>query len=132
MLADRRRTVVATSIAAAVLALFFLDPATDAVFPSCPLYWLTGWYCPGCGTLRAMHALLHGQIQLALHDNPLAVVAVFVSVETAVANRLLAGVARIGVWNLTDPAAVRLVITVTIVFGIVRNIPARPFVWMIP
>src|SRR5690606_2629375 len=36
-----------------------VDPATG-ILPSCPFYTLTHWYCPGCGSQRALHALLHG------------------------------------------------------------------------
>lgn len=64
------------AVATTAVALYALDPATSAVFPSCPLRAWTGWLCPGCGTLRAMHALLHGSIVAALQANALATVAV--------------------------------------------------------
>lgn len=43
--------------------------AADYIF-YCPLYDLTGLYCPGCGGTRSLTALLHGDILLALHENP--------------------------------------------------------------
>lgn len=59
----------------AVLALLcFFDPSTSAIFPPCPTNALTSLYCPGCGTLRAMHALLHGDLKEALSQNILAVI----------------------------------------------------------
>lgn len=59
----------------AVLALLcFFDPSTSAIFPPCPTNALTSLYCPGCGTLRAMHALLHGDVKEALSQNILAVI----------------------------------------------------------
>lgn len=61
--------------AIAVLALLcFFDPSTSAIFPPCPTNALTSLYCPGCGTLRAMHALLHGDLKEALSQNILAVI----------------------------------------------------------
>ena len=61
--------------AIAVLALLcFFDPSTSAIFPPCPTNALTSLYCPGCGTLRAMHALLHGDVKEALSQNILAVI----------------------------------------------------------
>src|SRR5579864_3071422 len=51
--------------------LFVFDPATTAMFPPCPVRYLTGWYCPGCGSLRAIHQLLHGNLQAAWAMNPL-------------------------------------------------------------
>lgn len=61
--------------AIAVLALLcFFDPSTSAFFPPCPTNALTSLYCPGCGTLRAMHALLHGDVKEALSQNILAVI----------------------------------------------------------
>lgn len=53
---------------------FFLDPAQH-FFPKCPFLWLTGWKCPGCGSQRAVHQLLHGQILEALRLNFLFVLA---------------------------------------------------------
>lgn len=60
-------------IAAAALLLAF-DPATTWWFPSCPFRTLTGWQCPLCGSLRALHALLRGSPADALACNPLTVV----------------------------------------------------------
>ena len=56
---------------AAAGVLFVFDPAVTVWFPSCPLNTLTGWLCPFCGSLRAVHALLHGHIEAALRFNPL-------------------------------------------------------------
>jgi hypothetical protein len=60
-------------IAAAATVLYWFDPSGARFFPRCPLYLLTGLYCPGCGGLRAAHALLHSRISDALAWNPLVV-----------------------------------------------------------
>ena len=59
---------------AAIVAVF--DPAVTWWFPSCPFYALTGWLCPLCGSLRAVHALLHGAPRAAWGFNPLTTAAV--------------------------------------------------------
>ena len=38
--------------------------------PRCPSKLITGYDCPGCGTQRALHALLHGDIAGAWRFNP--------------------------------------------------------------
>ena len=55
-----------------------VDPERPGHYPGCPFLALTGWFCPGCGTLRAVHALAHGDLTTALSRNPLAVGAVAV------------------------------------------------------
>ena len=65
------RTALALAAAAALVAAF--DPAATWWFPSCPFHALTGWLCPLCGSLRAVHALLHGSLLGALTFNPLIV-----------------------------------------------------------
>lgn len=45
-------------------------------FPPCPFYTLTGWRCPGCGSQRAIHQLLNGNVIAAWHYNPLMVAAI--------------------------------------------------------
>jgi hypothetical protein len=57
-----------------VWALAALDPAVTWWFPSCPFYAITGWLCPLCGSLRAVHALLVGHPLAALAFNPLTIV----------------------------------------------------------
>ena len=53
--------------AAAVLAaaLFFFDPATYGFYPPCLFKTIFGAQCPGCGSLRAIHQLLHGNVAAA-------------------------------------------------------------------
>ena len=65
-------------LAAAVAALAYVgavDPERPGHYPGCPFLLVTGWYCPGCGTLRALHALTHGDLTTAVERNLLAVCA---------------------------------------------------------
>lgn len=53
-----------------------VNPATSGHYPTCPLYQHTGLLCPGCGGLRCLHALAHGDLPAALRANlPLVLVA---------------------------------------------------------
>ncbi len=47
---------------ALVLVYFTFDPSEGKLFPKCPFLLLTGYQCPGCGSQRAIHCLLHGDI----------------------------------------------------------------------
>ncbi|MEY9874903.1 hypothetical protein ABH931_004403 [Streptacidiphilus sp. MAP12-33] len=59
--------------AAATAYVGVVDPNRPGHYPVCPFLALTGWWCPGCGGLRAVHALTRGDLGTALHDNVLAV-----------------------------------------------------------
>jgi len=50
--------------------LYLYNPQDISLFPRCPFYALTGYKCPGCGTLRAIHALLHLRVADAFKLNP--------------------------------------------------------------
>ena len=57
------------------LTLYCLDPSTPGTYPVCPSKLLTGSFdCPGCGTLRMLHNVLHFRILKAFLFNPLAFV----------------------------------------------------------
>jgi len=111
---------------AALPVLFFVDPAQAAAFAPCPFRWATGWLCPGCGSLRAMHALLHGDFLRAVAFNPLMIVLLpllalllgrhFVSLLRDSAERPLP--ARV-VWAL---------LALTLLYTVARNLPFWPAV----
>ncbi|HZY61934.1 MAG TPA: DUF2752 domain-containing protein [Edaphobacter sp.] len=61
--------LVLTALCAAVLFLF--PPEKYSFYPQCPIYRLLHVQCPGCGTTRALAALLHGHIAEALRFNAL-------------------------------------------------------------
>lgn len=60
-------------MAMVVSALLWWRHPVDLGIPTCPSLTVTGLYCPGCGTLRAGHHLLHFHWLDALRHNPLTV-----------------------------------------------------------
>ncbi|MFD7454988.1 DUF2752 domain-containing protein [Kitasatospora sp. NPDC059827] len=72
-----RRTVPPLAALAAVAVpagyVAAVDPNAPGHYPDCPFLAATGWWCPGCGGLRCVHALAHGDLTGALHDNAVAV-----------------------------------------------------------
>lgn len=67
---------VAAAAVGATVYLAAVNPHEGGNYPTCPSLLITGWYCPGCGTLRAIHDLAHGDVMGALGMNILAVVAI--------------------------------------------------------
>jgi hypothetical protein len=65
-----RPAVVAASAVAALAWVGSVDPNEPGHYPTCPFLAVTGWFCPGCGSLRALHALVHGDLRSALARNP--------------------------------------------------------------
>jgi len=130
-----RRTLLAgeaTMVAFVLYALHRFDPATTEVLPVCPFRYLTGYYCPGCGSLRALHQLLHGNLVAALGYNPLMVFTLpFVIYWLASQARLL--------WSgLPLPApsiparSVWVLLSVILSFWFLRNLPQYPFALLAP
>ena len=75
-----RRSLVITVVIVLLLVFGFIyyaiDPATSTVFPRCTFLTITGYKCPGCGSQRAIHALLNGDIKGALGYNAMLIVAI--------------------------------------------------------
>src|SRR5690606_10121696 len=55
-----------------ILIYYFFNPSSVFSIP-CPMYYISGFYCPGCGSQRAIHSLLHGDIHGAFRFNSLMV-----------------------------------------------------------
>ena len=118
--------------AVATVVLFLFDPTRSAIYPVCHFHRLTGWHCPGCGSLRALHHLTHGDFVAAFNCNPLLIVSL--PVLAWVASRRL-------IWRRSNPtplpssvkhAAPWIIVGVVVLFGILRNLPYPAFVWMSP
>lgn len=71
-----RAAVIIFITAVSILTLFLLNPAEYTYHPPCYLYLITGKLCPGCGGMRGMHLLLHGNIIDALKYNLLLPIAI--------------------------------------------------------
>ena len=60
---------LAASAVAGAAVLYRFPPQENSFYPRCPFFALTNHLCPGCGTTRALAALLHGHFVTALHYN---------------------------------------------------------------
>src|SRR5919106_4458948 len=74
----RRSTVIAiwSLLAVGAVYLFIFEPGRSGFFPICPFRFLTSFQCPGCGTTRALHQILHGHIVTAFTLNPLFLISI--------------------------------------------------------
>ena len=68
-------TGLALLAVAGMAVLYAFDPRNAGLYPACLFLGLTGCYCPGCGTLRALHVLLRGDVIGAIGYNVLTVLA---------------------------------------------------------
>jgi hypothetical protein len=80
-LTNKKRIILIVSIiiggAAAAVLYGLFDPAKYAFFPKCPFVILTGGLrCPGCGSQRALHALLHLDVKDAFLYNPMVIISI--------------------------------------------------------
>jgi Protein of unknown function (DUF2752) len=114
-------------LAGAATYLFLFDPAKGIGYPSCPFRMLTGWQCPGCGTTRALHQLLHGHPVTAFELNPLLIVALpliafalFTYTRSAISNKEITS-------TLLPAKYSWVIFGVIITFWVFRNTPLYPF-----
>lgn len=111
------------------LVVYFFDPSQTSIYPGCTFHRLTGLNCPGCGSTRALYALLHGRWRVAAHDNILFLATLAVLI-------LRAGWMAVNRWRKQPPislvpsSAAFVWLIVAIIFGVLRNLP--PFAFLSP
>jgi hypothetical protein len=133
-----RAQIVAAACACAGASAFLyaVDPNRHAVYPQCLLYRTTGIYCAGCGATRAIHALLHGRVLEALHDNALFILALPPLLFLAGSYTLSAWRSRVWpeVWVENRSLARRGIGILFLLLGFMalRNLPGWPFDWLKP
>jgi hypothetical protein len=123
--------LTAAVLAGGVWILWHHDPnAPHSRLPPCVFLSLTGWFCPGCGITRALHALVHGDLARAFAMNPLALIVIPLIPLMLLDARgfrphWLQPVMKIAMepklWIFAIPA-----------YWVARNLPWWPFVWLAP
>jgi len=131
---DRMRGPLVTAglVGGLTLALHFRDPHDSGSWGFCPWAALTGYYCPGCGGLRAVNDLTNGDVVGAASSNLVFVLLVPVLVlwwlrwtrrAWSGAKEPEHGIRHPGVW-------IALFAVVLVAFGVLRNLPSGS--WLAP
>lgn len=122
--------MIGAGVVAVGFIYFILDPAAGYL-PECPFYQFTHLYCPGCGTQRGIHALLHGNISDAFAYNPLMIFSlIYVATEGVIwlVKRRLTHLRSVSSYRYTP----WIIFVLVMVFWVTRNIPFAPFTLLAP
>lgn len=68
--------LVSLGVVIALAVYFSYSPEESSFFPQCPFHYITGYDCPGCGSQRALHHILHLRFESAFVANPFMVLAI--------------------------------------------------------
>ena len=127
---NERRRLAHLSLAAVVLfaavvatVLYRFPPTAYSFYPLCPIHEYLHVLCPGCGTTRALYALLHGRVAEALRLNPLTIA---IALPLAVAYGVIAYARAVRNetfrWPQIPTPAVYAGVGVAIGFMVLRNL----------
>lgn len=110
------------AVAFALAILLRFPPEQYRLYPQCPFYQFFHLECPGCGSTRALAALLHGDIAAAMHFNGLFTMLFPVAVSYGIP-LYIQFLRRQPMRFLRLPfAGVLTLLTVALLFGISRNL----------
>jgi len=112
----------ALTVACLLIVLYLFSPDQYPFYPRCLLHSWTGLQCPGCGSLRAAHHLVHGQIGAAFRLNALFVLSLAVGLLAGAGLLLKRFTGRDYLQILRRPLWIWILAAVLVVFGIGRNV----------
>jgi hypothetical protein len=122
-LADLARTAWPAAFMLLGAALLLVFPPTQySFYPQCPVHYYFHILCPGCGTTRALAALLHGSFTEALRLNALTTLMIPISLMYVgrYHRRVLAR--EPAALLQPSPAAIYATLAVAAIFTIARNL----------
>lgn len=106
---------------------FVLNPNENIIFPKCVFNSITGYYCPGCGSQRAIHSLLHLNFAGVIDNNFLflpTVLLIIYHYSFTFLNKIFG-------WKLPNFFYYKntpwIIMVIIILFWILRNLPYCPF-----
>ncbi|MEZ4650822.1 MAG: DUF2752 domain-containing protein [Candidatus Eisenbacteria bacterium] len=103
------------------------------LLPPCLFHELTGFHCTGCGSTRALLALLHGNIAEAWGQNPLLLLVLPWLAYGAFDWGLVRFAPSHGLWRWNVPGRLYWgFAALVIAFTVVRNLPAVRFLGPLP
>ena len=108
------------------------DPVDSGLFPPCPFREITGYQCPGCGALRALHQMINGHILAAVSYNWLVFAALplfsWILLSGAIPSKRTMHLANI----FSSRKTIGWAILSLVIFGIIRNTDIYPFKLVAP
>ena len=117
--------IVAPFAVLAVCALIAWFVLRHVTLWSCPSYTLMHIYCPGCGSTRAVGALMHGDVLLSLRQNPAIVVMLLLAVLYYLEFALKVWGVRFRVPPLHNMRFIAALLILWVAYAVVRNfVPA--------
>ncbi|HZR20627.1 MAG TPA: DUF2752 domain-containing protein [Verrucomicrobiae bacterium] len=123
------RWILGLSLAAIVITgtvLYCFDPAQCPFYPACLFHQATGLLCPGCGSLRALHQLLHGHFLAGFKFNPLLVLS-FPLLGCFAAAAFMRDVQGRPLQIVRSTKWLWIGVALVFAFGVWRNIPGTLF-----
>ncbi|MBF0343684.1 MAG: DUF2752 domain-containing protein [Nitrospirae bacterium] len=128
-MATSKQTVIGIGcIAVLGVVLYDVNPEHSSMFPRCIFHTLTGLYCPGCGSTRALHQLLHGNVIAAFRYNQLTMLFVPFIVYALLSYLFPA----LKFPPLPSSNASWLIPAIIILYGVLRNFNTYPFSLLAP
>jgi hypothetical protein len=123
---------VAAVAGVGAVVLYSVPPTADSFYPICLFHALTGLHCPGCGSTRCLHALLHGDMWQASRYNLLLLLLLPLLAAWGLQALWITGTPgpksarRLPAWSL------HLLLGIIVAFWILRNIDYPLFHWLAP
>ena len=122
-----RAALIWATLAAGAVYIFIFEPGKSGIFPGCPFRTVTGFACPGCGSTRGLHCLLHGKVVAAFEFNPLLIVSLPFLLYALVRYTTAAVHGRPLHWKQVNPKYVWLLVAAILSFWVFRNTPFYPW-----
>jgi hypothetical protein len=108
--------------------LYIFEPGKTGFFLLCPFRMLTGFQCPGCGSTRALHQLMHGHIINAFTLNPLFLISLPFLLFVLVRHTSFVMRGKTPRGNVLPASVIYAIFFIVLSFWILRNTPLYPFV----
>jgi hypothetical protein len=120
------------AVVALAMLYFFVNPSELNILPKCPLYITTGIYCPGCGSQRATHHLLHFNFEGVLQQNVLYFIGLlFIGYHLTITSLNL--FLKKKIYNYVyHPKTPLIILIIILLFWAARNLPFYPFNYLAP